>query len=75
MRVEIADDADAVARRASAFIAAEARAAVAARGRFNFAVSGGRTPWLMRRNLACENLAWPAIHLYQVDERVAAAGS
>ena len=36
-------------RAAAALIAAEARAAVAARGRFTFAVSGGRTPWQMLR--------------------------
>lgn len=74
MKVEIADDADTVARRASAYIAAEARAAIAARGRFNFAVSGGRTPWQMLRNLARERLSWQAVHLFQVDERVTAPG-
>ena len=74
MKIEILDDAPAVARRAAEFIAAEARAAVAARGRFCFAVSGGSTPWLMLRLLAAHELPWPAMHLFQVDERVAPAG-
>jgi hypothetical protein len=41
-----------VATRAAAFIAKEARAAVAARTCFVMAVSGGSTPWLMLRALA-----------------------
>ncbi len=67
------DDAE-VARRGAAFIAAEARSAIAARGEFHFAVSGGSTPWAMLRDLAKEELPWASIHLYQVDERVAPAG-
>ena len=34
---------------------AEAAAAVAARGQFVMAVSGGRTPWIMLRALANED--------------------
>ncbi len=49
MKIEVLPDDNAVAQRAAAFIAAEARAAVAARGRFVMAVSGGRTPWQMLR--------------------------
>lgn len=74
MKIEICPDAPAVARRAADFIAAEARAAVQARGRFTFAVSGGSTPWQMLRLLATEELPWPAMHLFQVDERIAPAG-
>ena len=74
MRVEVLADADAVASRAAALIAAEARAAVAARGGFAFAVSGGRTPWLMLRVLAGEQVPWESVHLFQVDERVAPPG-
>ena len=46
MKIEVLADADAAARKAAALIAAEARIAVAARGRFVLAVSGGHTPWL-----------------------------
>jgi 6-phosphogluconolactonase len=38
------------------------------------AVSGGRTPWLMLRELAAEDVPWPAVYVAQVDERVAPAG-
>jgi 6-phosphogluconolactonase len=74
MKIEILDDADSVARAAAAAIAAEARAAIAARARFTLAVSGGHTPWVMLRALAREDVPWPGVHLYQVDERVAPAG-
>ncbi|MEW6683138.1 MAG: 6-phosphogluconolactonase [Nitrospirota bacterium] len=63
-----------MAHEAAKHVAAEARAAVAARGRFVMAVSGGRTPWLMLRALAAEDVPWHAVHLVQVDERVAPAG-
>jgi 6-phosphogluconolactonase len=74
MKVEVFSDADAVARQAAALIAAEARAAVGARGRFVLAVSGGHTPWAMLRALSNEDLPWPSVYLTQVDERVAPAG-
>jgi 6-phosphogluconolactonase len=74
MKIEIFADADAVAREAAAIIAAEARAAVAERGRFIMAVSGGHTPWVMLRALAEEEVPWANVHLAQVDERVAPTG-
>jgi 6-phosphogluconolactonase len=74
MKIEIFADADAVAQEAAAMIAAEARAAVAERGRFIMAVSGGHTPWIMLRALAKEDVPWANVHLAQVDERVAPTG-
>jgi 6-phosphogluconolactonase len=74
MKIEALPDADAVARAGAAFTAAEARAAVAARGRFIMAVSGGRTPWTMLRALADEPMPWADVHVVQVDERVAPPG-
>ena len=74
MRIEILADADQVARRAAKFIAAEAHAAVKARGRFSLAVSGGHTPWQMLSELADLQVPWTAVQLFQVDERVAPAG-
>jgi 6-phosphogluconolactonase len=47
MRIEVLDNADLVAIMAASIIAGEARKAVAMRGRFIFAVSGGKTPWKM----------------------------
>jgi 6-phosphogluconolactonase len=74
METEVLANAEAVARRAAAIVAAAAREAVAARGRFVLAVSGGHTPWLMLRALAGEDVPWAGLHLFQVDERVAPAG-
>jgi 6-phosphogluconolactonase len=74
MEIIILPDPAAVARQAAAFIAGEARAAVAARGRFILAVSGGRTPWEMLQVLAGENIPWEGVQVAQVDERLAPAG-
>jgi 6-phosphogluconolactonase len=74
VRIETLADADAIARAGAAFTAAEARAAVAARGRFIVAISGGHTPWTMLRALADEQMPWAGVHIVQVDERVAPAG-
>src|SRR5437016_11130257 len=74
MNIEILTDADAVARKAAEIIAAEARTAVKARGRFIVAVSGGHTPWQMLRALANEDVPWEGVSVVQVDERVAPAG-
>jgi 6-phosphogluconolactonase len=74
MQIEILPDADAVARTAAGMIAAEARAAAAARGRFVVALSGGQTPRAMLRALAGEEVPWPSVHVLQVDERFAPAG-
>lgn len=72
--VEVLADAGAVARRAAALVAAAARAAVAERGRFLLATSGGATPWRMLQALAGEPVPWEAVHLLQVDERAAPEG-
>ena len=74
MRMEVLSDAETVAKKAAAVIAEEARTAVAARGRFLMAVSGGKTPWIMLRALATEEVPWEQVHVFQVDERVAPAG-
>jgi 6-phosphogluconolactonase len=74
MKLEVFEDTEAVARAAAAVIAADARAAVAARGRFIMAVSGGKTPWIMLRALAGEEVPWRDVHIFQVDERIAPAG-
>jgi len=74
VRIKALLDADAVARVGAAFTAGEARGAVAVRGRFIMAVSGGHTPWAMLRALADQDVPWPDVHVVQVDERVAPAG-
>ncbi len=74
MKIDILNDADAVAQQAAKVIAGAARDSAAARGRFVLAVSGGRTPWQMLRTLATEDVPWNALHIVQVDERVAPYG-
>src|SRR3979490_1627887 len=74
MDLKIFPDADAVARAAASFLATEAREAIAVRGLFVIAVSGGKTPWAMLRSLAEEQVPWSGLQIVQVDERVAPAG-
>jgi 6-phosphogluconolactonase len=74
MRIETLETAEAVAQAAAVFTAEEARAAVAARGRFNLGLSGGRTPWAMLRVLVDLPMPWAQVCIVQVDERVAPAG-
>ena len=73
LEVEVLADGDAVALRAAAYVAEQARAAVERGARFTFAVSGGRTPWEMFARLAQEDMPWAQTSIYQVDERVAPA--
>src|SRR5215831_3798525 len=74
MKVDVLVDSDVVAQAAARVIAEEARAAVAARGYFALAVSGGHTPWIMLRALTKEDVPWQAVHIVQVDERIAPDG-
>ena len=74
MKIEVYTDADAAALAAAKLIANEARVAVATRGKFVMAVSGGKTPWVMLRGLALEDVPWKGVHVLQVDERVAPEG-
>lgn len=74
MQIEVYAHDDEVAASAARWLAAEARAAVAERGRFLCAVSGGKTPWQMLRALASEDIPWRDVHLFQIDERVAPEG-
>ena len=72
--LEVLPDAEAVARRAADVVAAAAREAIAAGGRFTFALSGGRSPRAMFRDLADEGIPWEEVGIWQVDERVAPGG-
>src|SRR5262250_3074073 len=74
MKVQVYADAESVAREAAKLIAQQAREIVAARGKFVLAVSGGKTPWIMLRDLANEDVPWEGVHVVQVDERVAPEG-
>jgi 6-phosphogluconolactonase len=72
--LRVSPDAAAVASAAATYVAEHARAAVAARGQFTFAVSGGHTPWAMFAELASEDMPWAQTEIFQVDERVAPDG-
>jgi 6-phosphogluconolactonase len=74
MEIKVFADPDSVAREAASIAASAARDAVARRGLFVGAFSGGHTPWLMLRAWADEDLPWDRIHIVQVDESVAPAG-
>ena len=73
LEIEVLPDRDAVAERGAEHVAELAAAAVAERGRFTFAVSGGNTPWQMFADLAGE-MPWEKVTIFQVDERVAPDG-
>lgn len=72
--LEVLPSPEAVTRRGAGYFAQVARAAVAARGRFAAAVSGGRTPRAMFERLADEDVPWERVELWQVDERIAPVG-
>ncbi|HKD37038.1 MAG TPA: 6-phosphogluconolactonase, partial [Pirellulales bacterium] len=74
MKIEVFADADAVARAAAQYLATEAKVAIASRGRFVLAASGGKTPWAMLKALAQDHVPWSGLEIVQVDERVAPAG-
>jgi len=75
IELEVAGDDRAAAKRAAELIAEAGAAAVAERGIFGFAMSGGRSPWAMLAILGeLEEMPWPATELFQVDERIAAPG-
>jgi 6-phosphogluconolactonase len=72
--LEVMQDADAAARATAEMIAGRARQAVAERGAFTVALSGGTGPWQAFRLLGGLEVPWEATEIFQVDERVAPAG-
>jgi 6-phosphogluconolactonase len=74
VREEVLADAEAAARRGAELIAEAARQAIADRGSFSLAVSGGHAPWRMFELLGAEAIDWGAVVIFQVDERIAREG-
>jgi len=72
--LEVFGDGDSTARAGATLLVASAVEAVARRGRFDLAVSGGTTPEAMFRELATMDVPWGRTTIFQVDERVAPAG-
>jgi 6-phosphogluconolactonase len=73
--IDVLPDPAAVAVRAAEVISEHAHAAISKCGAFTFAFSGGRTPWAVFAELARADYPWDRTEIYQVDERVAPAGS
>lgn len=71
MPLAVAPDTESLARLAAGRVIAAAAVALSDRGRFCLALSGGSTPGRLFAALARADLAWGAIHVFQVDERVA----
>lgn len=75
IETKVFPDADAASRFAAEAVAAAGRESVEARGEFNLALSGGKTPWAMIGLLGeMDEMPWEQAHIYQVDERVAPPG-
>ena len=73
LAVEVFPDGKAAAERGAELIAETAASAVAERGRFTLAASGGRNPWVMFAALY-GRMPWEKVTIFQVDERVAPDG-
>lgn len=71
MEIRTFQSAEEVAKEAAIYIADRIRENIARKGSFTLAISGGRTPWDMLRELAKEDLQWEKVFLFQVDERIA----
>jgi 6-phosphogluconolactonase len=75
IETKVFPDANAASRYAAEAVAAAGQESVEARGDFNLALSGGKTPWAMIGQLGeMEEMPWEQSHIYQVDERVAPPG-
>lgn len=72
-QIKISADPEALSAAAASRWAALAAEAIAARGAFHVALSGGATPRRLYERLAetpfARELAWPAVHIYFTDER------
>ena len=62
------------AQRASELIIEAGREALAERGAFSLALSGGKDPWRMVELISEAGLDWGSTTIFQVDERIAPAG-
>lgn len=71
MNVEVWPDNDTAAAAAAELLATWLGAAIDERGSASLALSGGSTPLRMLEELAKADLPWAAVHLFQVDERLA----
>ena len=71
-KLELFADLESACAHAASLTARAARDAVAARGRFTLALSGGSTPARYFEQLASLDLPWQAVHVFWTDERLVA---
>ena len=73
MTIAMYPDIDTISREAAHYTMRVAREAIAKRGKFTFALSGGTTPGKMYALLTSEpyrsQIDWSAVHLFWSDER------
>ncbi|MCU1363409.1 MAG: 6-phosphogluconolactonase [Acidimicrobiaceae bacterium] len=62
-----------LATASAAFVTQLLRDRDATKDPFTFALSGGRSPWLMLSELAHDEIAWKDVTIFQVDERAVPA--
>jgi len=74
IEVEVLPDGAALAGRTADLVATRLGEAIETRGQATLALSGGSTPLGFFAELAGRKLAWEAVHVFQVDERVAPPG-
>jgi len=70
MRIHVLPTPESAAERAAEWLRTEIARASAQRGRCLVALSGGRTPWRMLRDLCRLRVHWHDLQVFQVDERV-----
>jgi 6-phosphogluconolactonase len=68
-QLKIYDTVDELARASALYVAALAHDLQGRPGPFTFALSGGKSPWLMLAELGHEEVDWERTEIYQVDER------
>jgi 6-phosphogluconolactonase len=71
--LRVFDDAETLAKAASDYVAELSRTIIDRGDSFSFALSGGKTPWLMFEQLSNDFVQWDRTRIFQVDERVVAA--
>jgi 6-phosphogluconolactonase len=68
--LDVFPDAEAASRHCATLIAEAAAEAIAERGSFSLAASGGTEPWAMYRQLGGLAIDWARVEIFQADERV-----
>jgi len=67
--VRVFENVDELAKASAAFVAQLHHERDSKNDPFTFALSGGRSPWLMLSELSHDEIAWEHTTIYQVDER------